>query len=56
MGLKSLKGNILTLFFPMFPFDTPRKHQKTFDFLMSSGGLKKNIGKKRVTEDLENIY
>ena len=32
----------------MFPFDPPWKHQKTFGFLMFSGGSKGNIGKKKV--------
>ena len=30
----------LTYFWPIFPFYTPWKHQKTVDFLMVSGGIK----------------
>ena len=41
------KGRLM-LFFPIFPFDLPEKHQKTFGFLMFSGGSKWNIEKKRV--------
>ena len=36
-------GNVLNglnHFWPMFPFYTPLKHQKTFGFLMFSGGIK----------------
>ena len=35
-------------FLPNVPFWSPWKHQKTFGFLMFSGGSKGNIGKKRV--------
>ena len=31
---------ILTHFWPILPFYTPRKHQKTKDFLMFSGGIR----------------
>ena len=36
----------LTLLFPMFPFDSPWKRQKTKGFLTFWGGLKENIVKK----------
>ena len=36
----------LTHSFPMFPFCTPRKHQKTKGFLMVSGGVKREHLKK----------
>ena len=32
--------SILTYFWPMFPFYTPWKHQKTFGFLVFSWGIK----------------
>ena len=35
-------------FLPNVPFWSPWKHQKTFGFLMLSGGSKGNIGKKTV--------
>ena len=44
----TLIWNWLTLFFPMFPFDPPCKHQKTKGFLMFSGGSERNIGKEMV--------
>ena len=34
------KTHFLTHFWPMFPFYPPLKHQKTFDFLVFSGGIK----------------
>ena len=49
----------LTFFFPIFPIDwSPWKHRKTKDFLMISGGSKRNIRKKRVKMSqraIENI-
>ena len=39
---------LLNPFLPNVPFWSPWKHQKTFGFLMFSGGSKGNIGKKRV--------
>ena len=36
---------------PNVPIWSPRKHQKTFGFLMFSGGWKGNIGKKKVNMD-----
>ena len=36
----------LTHFWPMFPFYTPWKHQKTKGFLVFSRDIKGNIGKK----------
>ena len=38
----------LTLYLSMFPFDPPWKHQKTFGFLMFSGGQKGIFGRKRL--------
>ena len=38
----------LTLFFPMFPFDSHENIRKPKGFLMFSGGSKGNIGKKKV--------
>ena len=38
--IKSLKYNCLTLFWPMLPFYTPWKHQKTFGFLVFSRDIK----------------
>ena len=38
----------LTPFFPMFPFDPPENIRKPKVFLCFQGGLKGNIGKKRV--------
>ena len=35
---------ILTHFWPMFPFFTPCKYQKTFGFLVFSGGTKVHEG------------
>ena len=51
--VKSMKANRLlyfdlTHFQPMFHFYTPWKHQKTYGFLMSSGGIEVDIGWKRV--------
>ena len=43
------KLELLNLFLPSLPFWSPWKHQKIFGFLIFSGGLKSNIGKKRVT-------
>ena len=40
------QNNILTLFFPMFPFDPPKNIRKA-KFL---GGSKENIGKNRKNE------
>ena len=37
---KELQFSTLTHFRPMFPFNTPWKHQKTFDFLVFSKGIK----------------
>ena len=45
LARNGLKGWILTLFFPMFPF---HNLQKTFGFLMFSGGPKRSIRNKRV--------
>ena len=48
---KNIKGDLLTLFFAMFPLDSPEnvrkpKHQKTKGFLMFSGGKKGTMGRK----------
>ena len=45
-------NNIFNPFLPDVPFWSPWKHQKTFDFLMFSGGSKEDIGKKRVNKTL----
>ena len=37
---KNISCDYLTLFWSMFPFYTPWKHQKTITFLMFSGGIK----------------
>ena len=41
---------LLTHIWPMFPFYTPWKHQKTCDFLVFSGGTNGNIDQKWVKE------
>ena len=40
--LSMFKG-LLTHFMPQVSFNTPWKHQKTFDFLMFSGGIERDL-------------
>ena len=37
----TLVNTYLTHFKPMYPFYTPKKRQKTFGFLTSSGGIER---------------
>ena len=40
IGQKTATQEFLTLYVPVFHFYTPRKYQKTFVFLIFSGGIK----------------